>query len=193
MLFPACSQRVRGALATNKPRTAKARQRVSWGHDEHYCASCVLPRNRLSPNRALGALSSSPAARVQAWRVPETPGRRCYNHIPRSLLLYCPRHDARPIGAEIGNMLARPATREYRTWILDSRRWQRYRPRADDIIIATYPKCGTTWMQRIVGLLVFQTPEAKPIMEIRHGLTDDSPKPLMRWELRLRRSSTGVS
>jgi len=36
---------------------------------------------------------------------------------------------------------------------MDSRRWEHYRPRFDDIVIGTYPKCGTTWMQRIVGLL----------------------------------------
>lgn len=63
-------------------------------------------------------------------------------------------------------MLMRRAEREYRTWILDSRRWEKYRPRSDDIIIATYPKCGTTWTQRIVGLLVFQSPEPRPIMKI---------------------------
>jgi aryl sulfotransferase len=63
-------------------------------------------------------------------------------------------------------MPVQPARREYRTWIADSRRWQHYRPRFDDIVIATYPKCGTTWMQRIVGLLVFQTPEARPVMQI---------------------------
>ena len=63
-------------------------------------------------------------------------------------------------------MLITPAQREYRTWALDSRRWRDYRPRPDDIVIATYPKCGTTWMQRIVSLLVFQTPEPKPIMQI---------------------------
>ena len=51
--------------------------------------------------------------------------------------------------------------REYRTWIFDSRRWQHYRPRPDDIVIVTYPKCGTTWMQRIVSLLVFQSPETE--------------------------------
>lgn len=63
-------------------------------------------------------------------------------------------------------MLIRPARRAYRTGILDSTRWDRYRPRPGDIVIATYPKCGTTWMQRIVGLLVFQTPEPRPVMEI---------------------------
>jgi aryl sulfotransferase len=58
--------------------------------------------------------------------------------------------------------LERRATREYRTWTNDSRHWSRYRPRAADIVISTYPKCGTTWMQRIVGSLVFQTPEPMP-------------------------------
>ena len=43
----------------------------------------------------------------------------------------------------------------YQSHILDSTRWQRYEPRADDIIIATPPKSGTTWMQEIVRQLVF--------------------------------------
>lgn len=63
-------------------------------------------------------------------------------------------------------MLVEPASREYRTWAVDSRRWNRFRPRDDDIVIATYPKCGTTWMQRIVSLLVFQTTEPMPITDI---------------------------
>jgi aryl sulfotransferase len=63
-------------------------------------------------------------------------------------------------------MPIQPARRMYRTWSWDSTHWQRYRPRRDDIVIATYPKCGTTWMQRIVGLLVFQSPEPRPIMQI---------------------------
>jgi aryl sulfotransferase len=63
-------------------------------------------------------------------------------------------------------MLIKAPEREYRTWVIDSRRWQAYRPRADDIIIATYPKCGTTWAQRIVSLLLFQSPEPVPIMQI---------------------------
>lgn len=63
-------------------------------------------------------------------------------------------------------MLLTPAAREYRTWTVDSRRWRHYRPRTGDIVISTYPKCGTTWMQRIVGLLVFQRPEPLPVMDI---------------------------
>lgn len=62
--------------------------------------------------------------------------------------------------------LVRAPTVETRTWAFDSRRWDGYRPRPDDIVIATYPKSGTTWMQRIVGMLVFATPEPMPVMEI---------------------------
>jgi aryl sulfotransferase len=63
-------------------------------------------------------------------------------------------------------MLIRGAGREYRTWSFDSRRWRHYRPRSDDIVIATYPKCGTTWMQRIVSMLIFQTTEPMPVMQL---------------------------
>ena len=54
----------------------------------------------------------------------------------------------------------------YRTWMVDSRRWDAYRPRAGDIVVATYPKCGTTWMQQIVNLLIFQTPDPRDLGEI---------------------------
>jgi aryl sulfotransferase len=60
-------------------------------------------------------------------------------------------------------VMARPATTVLRTWHMDSRRWAGYRPRAGDVVIATYPKCGTTWMQQIVALLIFQTAEPRPV------------------------------
>jgi aryl sulfotransferase len=75
-------------------------------------------------------------------------------------------------------MLVQPSRREYRTWIIDSRRWEPYRPRPTDIVIATYPKCGTTWMQRIVDLLVFQTLQPRPIMEISPWIDRRFPEPI---------------
>jgi aryl sulfotransferase len=37
---------------------------------------------------------------------------------------------------------------------VDSERWQRFPFRSDDVVISTPAKCGTTWMQTIVGMLV---------------------------------------
>ena len=42
----------------------------------------------------------------------------------------------------------------YRGFVYDTDRWGAYRHRSGDIIISTPPKCGTTWMQNIVGMLV---------------------------------------
>lgn len=52
---------------------------------------------------------------------------------------------------------------EARSRFFDSAGWNDYQPRSDDIIIATYPKCGTTWTQRIVGMLVFQSADSFPV------------------------------
>jgi aryl sulfotransferase len=62
--------------------------------------------------------------------------------------------------------LVRPALCEVRTRVFDSARWAGYRPRPDDIIVATYSKCGTTWTQRIVSMLIFASPEARPIWDL---------------------------
>ena len=47
----------------------------------------------------------------------------------------------------------------YRTFVRDSTRWDGFPLRADDIVISTPAKCGTTWMQMICALLVFQSAE----------------------------------
>ena len=47
----------------------------------------------------------------------------------------------------------------YRSPDEDSARWLDFAFRAGDIVISTRSKSGTTWMQMICALLVFQTPE----------------------------------
>jgi aryl sulfotransferase len=44
--------------------------------------------------------------------------------------------------------------RRYLGWMADSRHWDRLVLRPDDIVISTPSKCGTTWMQNLVGMLV---------------------------------------
>ena len=58
----------------------------------------------------------------------------------------------------VGNLSAwgRDALVRYRSTVWDSNRWQPFSARAGDIIISTPPKCGTTWMQMICALLIFQ-------------------------------------
>jgi len=45
------------------------------------------------------------------------------------------------------------------TILEDNVRWEGFEFRPDDIIISTPSKCGTTWVQIITALLVFQSPE----------------------------------
>lgn len=57
--------------------------------------------------------------------------------------------------------------KRYRGFIADSARWDGFAFRDDDIVIATPAKCGTTWMQNIVGMLVLgRTDLGRPITEI---------------------------
>jgi aryl sulfotransferase len=63
-------------------------------------------------------------------------------------------------------MLSRAPLKVVRNWVCDSRQWNGYKPRVGDIIIATAPKAGTTWTQHIVNLLVFQSPEPRPLFDL---------------------------
>lgn len=58
----------------------------------------------------------------------------------------------------------------YQNHTLDTTRWERYRPRVDDIVIATPYKSGTTWMQMIVMHLIFQDLQTRPVWEYSHWL-----------------------
>ena len=58
---------------------------------------------------------------------------------------------------EPGRVQWRSVVTRYRSFISDSARWEGFAFRPDDIVISTPAKCGTTWMQMISALLVFQT------------------------------------
>lgn len=57
--------------------------------------------------------------------------------------------------------------RRYRTLISDSALWNGFRVRPGDIVISTPAKCGTTWMQMLCALLIFDSPDLdRPLTEI---------------------------
>lgn len=64
--------------------------------------------------------------------------------------------------------------RELVQWVLDSRPWNDFVMRDDDIVICTWSKSGTTWTQQIVGQLIFggkpglyHGPDASPWIDFR--------------------------
>ncbi len=60
-----------------------------------------------------------------------------------------------------------PSPQRYTSSDEDSARWSAFRFRDGDIVISTRSKSGTTWMQMICALLVFQTaqlPEPLPVL-----------------------------
>jgi aryl sulfotransferase len=63
--------------------------------------------------------------------------------------------------------------REFHNHHFDSTIWNDFSFRDDDIIIATYGKAGTTWMQQIVGQLLFdgdrnvEVAEMSPWLDLR--------------------------
>lgn len=57
-------------------------------------------------------------------------------------------------------------TREFHNHHFDSTIWNGFDFRADDIVIATYAKSGTTWMQQIIAQLLFAGAEGLPVAEM---------------------------
>ena len=52
-----------------------------------------------------------------------------------------------------------PAGRTYRGDITDPDRWATWKPNKGDILVCTPPKCGTTWTQTILAMLVNGGPD----------------------------------
>ena len=65
----------------------------------------------------------------------------------------------------------------YKTIVFDSERWDGFALRPDDIVISTPPKCGTTWVQMICALLVFQTPDLDRPLDIISPWLDMQTRP----------------
>lgn len=76
------------------------------------------------------------------------------------------------------NMLEAPVkTREIHNHHIDSTIWNDFPFRADDVIIATYAKSGTTWMQQIISQLVFDGAEDLPVAEMSPWMDLRIPPP----------------
>ena len=63
----------------------------------------------------------------------------------------------------------------YNHRFFDSDRWRDFRPRTDDILVCTAYKAGTTWMQMICALLIFQATRHGP--SPRPSTTSPTPAP----------------
>lgn len=57
-------------------------------------------------------------------------------------------------------------THEFHNHHMDSTIWNDFRFRDDDIVIGTYAKSGTTWMQQIVSQLIFDGQEGLEVAEM---------------------------
>lgn len=57
-------------------------------------------------------------------------------------------------------------TREFHNHHFDSTMWNDFNFRDDDIVISTYAKSGTTWLQQIVSQLIFNGEEGMDVAEM---------------------------
>lgn len=57
-------------------------------------------------------------------------------------------------------------SREFQNHHFDSTIWNDFAFRDDDVIISTYAKAGTTWVQQIVSQLIFEGQEGLPVAEM---------------------------
>ena len=56
--------------------------------------------------------------------------------------------------------------------LTDNRRWDMVNIRPDDVFVVTPPKCGTTWMQTIIALLLSGDPEVETELAVKMPWVD---------------------
>ncbi len=66
----------------------------------------------------------------------------------------------------------------YRSWMSDNLRWDALQLREGDIVISAPPKCGNTWTQRLVSLLVFDGPDLPGPMSRVSPWVDQTTAPI---------------
>ncbi|CDM76260.1 glycolipid sulfotransferase [Mycobacterium marinum E11] len=66
----------------------------------------------------------------------------------------------------------------YRSWMSDNLRWDSLTLRDGDIVISAPPKCGTTWTQRLISLLIFDGPQLPAPMHLVSPWLDLTARPV---------------
>src|SRR5215468_277075 len=74
-------------------------------------------------------------------------------------------------------------SREIHTVLFDSRIWNDFEFRDDDIVVATYAKSGTTWLQQILGQLIFEGREGLPVERMSPWLDFTLPSAAEKLDL----------
>jgi len=72
-------------------------------------------------------------------------------------------------------------TREFESNHFDSTAWNGFQFRDDDIVIATYAKTGTTWVQQIISQLIFNGEEGLPVADMSPWLDLRIPPTEAKW------------
>ncbi|MEE2761429.1 MAG: sulfotransferase domain-containing protein [Pseudomonadota bacterium] len=72
-------------------------------------------------------------------------------------------------------------TREFESNHFDSSAWNGFQFRDDDIVIATYAKTGTTWVQQIISQLIFNGEEGLPVADMSPWLDLRIPPTEVKW------------
>jgi aryl sulfotransferase len=73
-------------------------------------------------------------------------------------------------------------TREMESNHFDSKVWNDFKFRDDDIIISTYAKSGTTWMQQIISQLIFNGAEGLPVADMSPWIDLRVPPAHVKYE-----------